>query len=327
MTVEGHPLLPSVDAEEAGDAAAPQQTEGVGHHLRVPRTLDEVEPAEVAAPRGDVGGAGFLDQRLRRLERRRHDLDALEAKQERDERADGARADDERALQLPRLTAADDSCVPQCAHAIRHRLGEDAETSQVARDRNELRRILADELAGEPVQARDAALAVVTGEARVRRALSARDAMPARPAHCRRDEVAAREAGGVSLDDAERLVSEHEQLLPFGRNAEEAVDDLAVGPAYAHLEHAHRHLAGADLGRCDLVDARAARDTGLDDERLHPSTAPSVAGPTSARYRASTPPASERGGLQAASRSASSASPTSTASVPASESIATTSPS
>src|SRR6202035_3869017 len=66
--VERHRLLPPIDAENARDAAATQETQRAGHQLRVAGALDdEVEAAEVAASCGDVLGTGLLDQRLRRL--------------------------------------------------------------------------------------------------------------------------------------------------------------------------------------------------------------------------------------------------------------------
>src|SRR5207302_6901984 len=136
--------------------------------------------------------------------------------------------------------------------------------------------------------------------------------MPARAADGRRHEVAACEAVAITLDDSERLVAEHERVLVVGRDPEETVHDLAIGPAHADLEHAHGHLTGGDRRRRHVLDARGARTAGLDDERLHRRTAPSDAGPTRARYRANTPPTSETGGAQSAKRAASSSSATST---------------
>ena len=86
----------------------------------------------------------------------------------------------------------------------------------------------------------------------------------------------------VALDDPERLVPEDELVLALRCDAEKAVHDLAVGPAHADLEHAHRYLVDADHSVGDVFDARA-RAPGLDDERFHDRTAPSDAGPTSAR--------------------------------------------
>src|SRR5581483_6616430 len=166
--VEADGLLAPVDAEEAYDAAPAHEAERVGHQLRVARALDdEIEAAEVLARRRDVARAGLLDQRPRRLERGRDHFDAVEPEQERDERPDRAGADHERALQLPRLAAADRARMPNGARARGRRLGEDAQAPEGARNRHELFGGLAHELARVAVQPRDPALAVVAREARV----------------------------------------------------------------------------------------------------------------------------------------------------------------
>ena len=113
---------------------------------------------------------------------------------------------------------------------------------------------LGHELAREAVQPGDAALGVVAGVAGVRRALGARRAVPARAPHGRGDEVAAREAVPVALDDAEELVAEDEPLAPARRHAEQPLGDLAVGAADADLERAQEHLAGPGRGVGDLRD-------------------------------------------------------------------------
>ena len=105
---------------------------------------------------------------------------------------------------------------------------------------DQLRRILGHELAREPVQARDPALAVVARQARVGGTLAAGEAVRARAAHDRRDEVAAGESVAVALDPAEELVAEHEQLVALGRYAEQPLGDLPVGTADADLERPHR---------------------------------------------------------------------------------------
>ena len=64
---------------------------------------------------------------------------------------------------------------------------------------------------------------VIAGVAGVRRTLGARVAVPARPPHRRGDQVAAREAVAVSLDDAEQLVPEDEAVAALGGHAEGTV--------------------------------------------------------------------------------------------------------
>src|SRR5439155_13651695 len=160
-----------VDSEQAGDTAATQQAERLGHYLRVPRGLHhEVEAAHVVAYRPerdlrgrDVARTGGSRQLRLRLERRRPHLDAVESEQIRREHADRARADHERALQLPRLPAADCARVTKRAGAHGRRLGENADPPERLRDRDQLRRILAEALAREAVQPCDPALAVVAG--------------------------------------------------------------------------------------------------------------------------------------------------------------------
>ena len=53
----------------------------------------------------------------------------------------------------------------------------------------------------------------------------------------------------VPLDDAEELMTEHEQVVTFRRHAEEAFGDLPVGAADADLERPHQHLTLAGAAR------------------------------------------------------------------------------
>ena len=109
---------------------------------------------------------------------------------------------------------------------------------------------------------------VVARQARVRRALGAGEAVPARAAHGCRDEVAAAEAVAVALHDRERLVPEHERAA-VGRDAEEPFRDLAVGSADADLEHAHQQRVVAGLHGGNVRDPRGVGDAGVGDERQH----------------------------------------------------------
>jgi hypothetical protein len=93
--------------------------------------------------------------------------------------------------------------------------------------------------------------------------------MAARAPDGRGDELAAREAIAISLDDADCLVTEHEQRLAFGWDAEEAFGDLAVGAADAHFERAHEHFALACRHGRNVFDMCCARVTRLRDERQH----------------------------------------------------------
>ena len=72
VPVERHGSLAPVDAEQAGDAAAPQHAYGVRHQLRVACGLDdEVEAPELGerrVARRDVVRAGRLDQLVGGLE-------------------------------------------------------------------------------------------------------------------------------------------------------------------------------------------------------------------------------------------------------------------
>ena len=151
------------------------------------------------------------------------------------------------------------------AGADRRRLGEDAQRPERRRDRDQLARILRHELPREAVQPCDPALAVVAGEARVRRARLAGRAVPAGAAHRRGDELAAREAVAVALDDGEELVTEHEAAT-LRRGPEMPVRDLAVGAADADLERPDDDVALGALVR-DLRDARRPGPARLGDER------------------------------------------------------------
>src|SRR5438477_176271 len=155
------------------------------------------------------------------------------------------------------------------ALADRRRLREHAEAAERFRNCNQVLRILRDERTCVAVQTCDPALAVVAGQARVRRVLSARDAMAARAANGRGDELVAREAVAVSLDDGQRLVPEHEQRLALRRDPEQAFGDLAVRAAHAHLERADEHFALACLHGRNVFDVCCVRLTRLRDERQH----------------------------------------------------------
>src|SRR5204862_2499541 len=139
------------------------------------------------------------------------------------EHPDRTCAEHERALELPRLPAADRASMPDRPPADRGRLGEYAEPSERAGDRDQLRGVLGDVLAREAVQARDAAFGVVAGEARVGRPVLARAAVRARAADGRGHEVSGGEAVPAVGDDAEQLVTEHELGSAVGRYAEHAL--------------------------------------------------------------------------------------------------------
>src|SRR5829696_5026846 len=197
--VELHPLNPRVDPDQAGDAAAAQHPEGPCHHLGVSRRLDyEVEAADVLHERserlhrrGHIAGAGGGHEVgapvVGGVECRRPHLQSGEPEQVRRKHPDRARADHERALELPRLASADRAGLADRPLADRRRLHEHAEPAEYARDADQLGWILGKELACEPVQARDPALAVVAGQAGIGGAVATRETVPARPAHDRRD--------------------------------------------------------------------------------------------------------------------------------------------
>src|SRR3954451_16100332 len=186
--------------------------------------------------------------------------------------------------------------------ADRWRLPPHSAAPQRRRNHHELFGIFGDELARIPVQARNPALAVVAGEARVRCVFGARDAVAARAADGRGHELPAREAVPVPLDDGERLVPEHEQPLVLGCDPEQALGDLPVGAADADLERADEHLALTRVHAGDVLDARRVRLPGLRDEREHyaavrppsitktlPVTKPAA---SEARYATASPPSS-----------------------------------
>ena len=219
--------------------------------------------------RRDVARAGLLDEPVLRLERCRPHFHVREAQEVRHQQADRARADDQRALELPRLAAADRPSMSKRALADRGRLREHAEAPERFRNCDQLLRVLGDELTSVAVQACDPALAVVTGQTRVRRLLRARDAVAARAADGRCDELAAREAVAISLNDGQRLVAEHEQRLVLRREPEKAFRDLAVGAAHAHFERADEHFALACFHGRNVFDMCCVRVTRLRDERQH----------------------------------------------------------
>ena len=124
------------------------------------------------------------------LERAVADVDALQPEQDRREHPDRARR---RARARARAATAGGrrSRAHAGAPARRSTSARRARRAgRATRDGDELRRVLGDELAREAVEARDPALAVVAGEARVGRPLAAGEAVPARAAHGRGHEVA-----------------------------------------------------------------------------------------------------------------------------------------
>ena len=142
--------------------------------------------------------------------------------------------------------------------AGRCRLGEDAETPERTRDRNQLRRVFRHDLARESVQARDPALAIVACEAGVGRPLVARAAARAGASNHGCDEIAAREPMPVTLHQAEQFVTEHELRVLVGRDSEESLGDLPVGTADTYFQHSNRHLARSRTHIGDLGDPRCA---------------------------------------------------------------------
>ena len=148
--------------------------------------------------------------------------------------------------------------------ADRRRLGKHPEATELVRDADELVGVLDHQLPGEAVEPRDAALAVVAGEAGVGRTFCACEAVSARPAHRSAHEVALREPVSVTFDECERLVAEHELLRVVGRDTEDPFRDLAVGAADADLEHAEQDAVSRRL--LDVVDLRRVRHPRCHDE-------------------------------------------------------------
>ena len=212
-------------------------------------------------------------------------LEAPEAEQVRGEHPDRPRAEHERPARRPRLALADRPGVAHGAGADRRRLGQHAQPPELARHRDELVGRLGHELAGEAVQARDAALDVVAGGAGVRRSLRARVAVAAGAPHGRGHEVAAREAVAVLLHRAEELVAEDERLPAARGDPEQPLADLAVGPAHPDLERPHEHLARRRDRRGHLLHPRGAGDARPRDERQHPPVRGAAAAPRPPRPR------------------------------------------
>jgi hypothetical protein len=92
--------------------------------------------------------------------------------------------------------------------------------------------------------------------------------MATRPADSRGDQLAAREAVAVSLDDGQRLVAKHEQRLVHRWGPEVAFRNLAVGAAHSHFERAEQHFALACLDGRNVLDACRVRVTRLRDKSV-----------------------------------------------------------
>ena len=88
----------------------------------------------------------------------------------------------------------------------------------------------------------------------------------------RGDELPAREAVAISLDDGQCLVAEHEQWLALRCDPEQAFRDLAVGATHADLERADENFTLACLHGWNVFDVCCVRVTRLRDERLHLSS-------------------------------------------------------
>ena len=216
-----------------------------------------------------------------------------EAEEVRREHADRTRAEHQRPPE-PHGWRPPIERVPDPALADRRRLDEHAQPTEGASGSRSVAPdpFSATSLPRESVQARDSALAVVAREAGVRSALAAGEAVRARAAHDRRDQVAAREA---VPRPARRRRGTHGRARAgrhLRRHAEETPPRSPVGAADADLERPYRHLALADR-RLRSFDARRVRLTGSDDERLHQaavrppsrtSTVPAVANSAETRY-------------------------------------------
>jgi hypothetical protein len=198
-----HVLLAAVEAEQAGDAVAPQQRERIEHQVCVTGGLEhEVEAAHLGGQRSrgglrarDIACAHRLDQ-LRLLRAGgatsgRPHLVIVQAQQEGREHADRAGADDEHALRRPRLPASHRPRLAETAHAHRCGLSEHPQPAQRGRHRHEVYRVLHHQLARKSIKPGDPALEVVAGVARVGCTGQAGRAVAARSAHGRGDEVAA----------------------------------------------------------------------------------------------------------------------------------------
>ena len=207
--VERDGLLAAVDAEQAGDATAPQEPEAVGHQLRVAGRLDdEVEAAELRASRRVASSRRSARRRPRRAGFA-GSSDAVHTSTPSSRsriRRRACRSRRRRSRARARAATAGGSPIVRAWRSARSQIevGSASTPSRpsAAGSGSTATRILGDELAREAVEPRDPALDVVAGEARVRRVLRAGEAVAARAAHGRGDEVAAAEAVAVASTTA-----------------------------------------------------------------------------------------------------------------------------
>ena len=157
--------------------------------------------------------------------------------------------------------------MPDAARADRRRLGEHAEPAERGGIGTRLLGLLEHELAREPVEPRDAALAVVAREARVGCVLGARDAVAARAPHGRATRSPFEKPSPSRSTSASDSCPSTSRFPPVRRDAEQPLGDLAVGPADADLEHAQQDAVAGAARRCPRP--APMRDARLDDERLH----------------------------------------------------------
>jgi hypothetical protein len=187
-------------------------------------------------------------------------VSALDCQQRR-EQADRARAGHEHAVRVEARARPDAlDLLPRLRHDAR-RLEQHADVREAGIDAHRELRLDAPALRAITVALLDPALGVAAVAAEVplaARAAGARDRV--RAADDAHDQVAWAQAGaGRALaHPPERLVAEHEPLLPLGRPAVLAPDDLRVGPADAECKPVHEHRAGVGVRLGNLVEAGRA---------------------------------------------------------------------
>ena len=186
--------------------------------------------------------------------------------------ADRSRAEHGGAPGSPAHAALDAEGLLQALLGDGHGLDQHRHGTQARRHRDDVLGVLDVAFGHEAVQALDAALEVMAGQAHVVLAGAARQALiRAGPPHGRDHQIARRQGRSAwrRFDEAEVLVPEHQVRAAGRRFAVQPASDLGIGAAEPALQHLHHDLSCARLHIGDVEDTKAVPRAGPHRDGLH----------------------------------------------------------
>src|SRR5438552_2553583 len=289
--------LPPGDAGEHEDAVRAEHLHDLERDgRRAGRLVDEIDVADALGElldrrvlRGEVAHTDRgeelrlgIGSRLARVHRR---VEVGRDQRHRPEKADGAGAEDDRAVAEsapggrvgaagPRQPLLDLAHLGQRLLRDCQRLDEDSDVAQRPRDDVHVALVVDHRLGHEAVEALDPALREVAGEAEVLPAGATGHAIrvQAGTADHRYDEIPRLQArrGRADLHHlAERFMADHEVVAARRRGTVLEGADLAVRPADAHVEHAKPHVARRPEPWLRLIDQSDLASVREDGDGLH----------------------------------------------------------